>query len=255
MKAIIIDDEVPAQRWLKKQLDVLRPDIRIEATLGSVEEAVAWFRRHGDAGVDVVFADIRLGDGTTFDVADMVPIDVPVIFTTAYDEYAMRAFTLNSVDYLLKPVHTDDLARALAKLESMRAVLARDTSAILADVRRMMDHRTPYRERYCVEVGDQLVTIPVRDIAFVYSEFKITHMVTHAGRRHVLPSTLDEVDHELEPNSFIRVSRKYIVSIDSIVMATMLDNGILRLQLRPDAPHDVTVSRERVPNFKRWFGR
>jgi DNA-binding LytR/AlgR family response regulator len=253
---VIIEDERPAQRWLHSRIAEVRPDATIVATLASVEESVDWFNNHANDSIDVILADIRLGDGTTFDISEAVPLRWPVVFTTSYDEYAIQAFTLNSIDYLLKPIQTADLARALEKYQALKAIFGGvDTSSILAEVRKLVEPKDVFRERLLVEAGDQLVSIAVTDIAFAYSENKLTHVVTVTGRRHIVDETLDQLEHSFDPRRFFRVNRKYIVRFDAIQSSAALFNGTLRLHVKPSAPHDVTVSRERVSGFKRWLDR
>lgn len=247
MRYIIIEDERFAYEELKRMMRNLRPDYELAGWAQSIEQAVLLLRQDG---TDLVLADIQLSDGMCFDAFERCPVHTPVIFTTAYDEFALKAFRLNSVDYLLKPVEEADLSDALDKLELNR--LVRPTSErygkFVADY---MRHTC--KNRFLIRTGDDFRYVATPDVACFYSEDKCTMLLTGAGRSFVVDYTLDQLEQMLDRGLFFRAARHCIVNVKSVKKVSRYFGGRLRLTLVPECPHEVTVSRGRAADFLRWL--
>jgi len=251
MRAIIIEDEKPAARLLHRKL--LRLGVEAEVLLHSVQEAVTWFQSHPHP--DLIFLDIQLSDGLSFEIFEQVDIKSAVIFTTAYDAYALRAFKLNSVDYLLKPIDEEELAMAVDKYKKRIEQL----QAPVFDVQMIRQlfaqpNEKVYKKRFSVKVGEHIKIIPTEEIELFYSEHKGTYLHTFEGRSYVLDYTLEILEKELEPQKFFRVSRKCIVSLHAIKDIVVYSNSRLKITLKTYKDDEVIVSRERVQAFKTWLG-
>lgn len=246
----IIEDEPLAYKELRRMIESLRPDYALVGWAASVEQAVVAL---GQVSADLVFADIKLQDGDSFEIFDHAAANVPLIFTTAYDDYALRAFRLNSVDYLLKPIEPEHLERALDKYE--RRLCLTPASDTYAALRREMAgawHKT----RLMVQHGDAYEFVPTREAACFYSEDKCTLVHTFAGRRHILSYSLDDVERMLDAAQFFRVSRSLIINIDSVKRITKYFSGRLQLHLVPaldKCPLEPYVSRSRATAFLKWI--
>ncbi len=247
MKALIIEDELIARAQLLRLLKEGFPEIEVVRTIGSVTEAVNYLA--SKPSPDIIFMDVELSDGNCFEIFRRVNILSPVIMTTAYDSYAIKAFEAGSVDYLLKPIDPDALLRAVNRCKS-RAALP-DISAILSYLR--ASDRPQYKERSTVRVGDRIVPVSAGEIAFFYSEDKANYLMTLEGEKYVIDSTLDTLEKEVNPKQFFRISRSCIVSISAIKNASRSDNGRLLLYTSPKAPFDLSVSRSRVEDFLQWL--
>lgn len=251
MNIVIIEDEGLAARRLEKMIGEVDPEIGILARLESVEEAVKWFR--ANACPDLIFLDIHLEDGLGFSIFEQVRVKAPIIFTTAFDEYAIKAFKLRSIDYLLKPITQDDLAAALQKYRDWAA-----PAVPQVDIRSLMDLiRQPkaYRNRFSVSFGDRIKAVPVEEVAYFYSSEGITFLVCRDRHEYTLDSSLDNLEHELDPLRFFRVNRQYLVSVGSVLQAHVYPKSRLKLELLPPASQEVFVSIDRVVGFKRWLDR
>lgn len=251
MHALIIEDEKPAARLLQRKL--LRLGIEAETLLHSVQESVQWFKNNPHP--DVIFLDIQLSDGLSFEIFEQVQINSAVIFTTAYDEYALRAFKLNSIDYLLKPIDEEDLEHAVNKYKQGRA----QTQTPVFDVHTIRQlfaqpNEVVYKNRFSVKVGEHIKIIPTEEVELFYSEHKGTYIHTFEGRSYVLDYTLEILEKELDPQKFFRVSRKFIISLNAIKDIVVYSNSRLKLTLKTYKEDEVIVSRERVQAFKTWLG-
>ena len=251
MDIIIIEDEKPAARLLQRKLQKL--DVEARVMLHSVEEAIAWFKanRHPD----LIFLDIQLSDGLSFEIFDAVDISSAVIFTTAYDEYALRAFKLNSIDYLLKPIDEDDLDTAVAKYKTHHSK-PQNIPIDFEEIRRMLLNpaEKTYKKRFTIKMGQHLKMINIEDAECFYSENKGTYMHTLDNRDYLLDCTLEQLETELDPKDFYRVSRKFIVSIKAIKDIVVYTNSRLKVVLPTYKEDEVIVSRERVSDFREWLG-
>lgn len=244
---IVIEDERFAFDELKRMMQKLRPDYVLAGWAQGVEQAVLLLEQ---TGLDLIITDIRLADGLCFDVFDRVPTSAPVIFTTAYDEYALSAFKLNSVDYLLKPIDEADLQRALSKFE--RNGLVRAGSQQYAQVERSYMSRT-LKSRFLIRVGDTFRYVPTADVAFFYSVDKTTYIGTLDGKNHIIDYSLDSLEAVLDPRIFFRVSRGCIANIKTISRVSKFFGGRLNVCFKPECPVKVTVSRNRATDFLRWM--
>lgn len=245
MKILLIEDELPAARQLTKLLHTHQPGCTILDTLDSVESAVKWLQTL--PAPDLVFMDIQIADGLSFDIFRQVDVTAPVIFTTAFDQYAVQAFKVNAIDYLLKPVDPEELQKALDR------VRRRNTPADLQALARFFQ-KEPYKDRFLVKTGQSMTFITVGEIAFFRSSDGLTQAITFNGKKHFVDHTLDELDRLVDPRHFFRVSRAVMLRADTIRKIHPHLNGRLKIETEPAAPEDVFVSRERAGEFKAWLG-
>lgn len=248
MKILIIEDELPAARQLTKLLLAHNPDFQILDTLDSVESAVRWFRTF--PAPDLVLMDIQIADGLSFDIFRQVEVNAPVVFTTAFDQYAIQAFKVNAIDYLLKPVDPEELGRVLEKVANQKTKPAAFDIGALAQFLK----KDQYKDRFLVKTGQQMTFITATDIAFFRSADGLTQAFTFAGKKYFVENTLEELDRLLDPRDFFRVSRNMMLRVNAIQKIHPHLNGRLKLDIQPGVPEDVFVSRERVGEFKAWLG-
>ena len=250
MKVIIIEDEKPSARRLQRMLAKL--DVSAETMLHSVEESIAWFQKKEHP--DLIFLDIQLSDGLSFEIFETVEIKSAVIFTTAYDEYALQAFKLNSIDYLLKPIDEDDLVKAVSKYKE-RVPNKQSVTLDFNDIKKLLVNpiEREYKKRFSVKVGQHLKLINIDDIECFYSENKGTYLYTTEGRNYLLDTTLEQLENELEPQCFFRINRKFFVNIHAIKDMVSYTNSRLQIKLNTYKEQDVIVARERVKDFKMWL--
>lgn len=251
MNIIIIEDEKPAARLLERKIQKL--GYSITTLLHSVEESLLWFQNNSHP--DLIFLDIQLSDGLSFEIFEKIDIKSAVIFTTAYDEYALRAFKLNSIDYLLKPIDEEELATAISKFANqfqVNSVSNLDFEAI----KRMLVNpiSKEYRKRFSVKIGQQIKVIDIAEIECLYSENKGTYIHTSDNRDYLIDSSLEVVEAELNPNDFFRISRKYIIPLQSVKEIQVYSNSRLKISLPTYKVDEVIVARERVSDFKGWLG-
>ena len=255
MKTIIIEDEKPAARLLQRKLEKL--DIEVGVMLHSVEEALDWFSKNEHP--DLIFLDIQLSDGLSFEIFEKVEIKSAVIFTTAYDEYALRAFKLNSIDYLLKPIDEDDLEIAVAKFKSLMPKQELQTQSLGIDfeqIKKMLTNpfEKNYKKRFTVKIGQHLKVISIDEIECFFSENKGTYIHTFDNRNYLIECTLELLEQELDPGDFFRISRKFIIPLKAIKEIVVYSNSRLKVILPSFKEEDVIVSREKVSDFKTWIG-
>lgn len=250
MNAIIIEDEKPSARRLQRMLSTL--NINAKTMLHSVEESIAWFQNNPHP--EVIFLDIQLSDGLSFEIFEAVDIKSAVIFTTAYDEYALQAFKLNSIDYLLKPIDEDELQKAVEQYTS-QSLQNQAVTLDFNDIKKLLVNpiEREYKKRFSVKVGQHIKLINVEDIECIYSENKGTYAFTQQGRNYLLDLTLDQLEDELEPHMFFRVSRKFYVNINAIKDIISYTNSRLQIKLNSFNEQEVIVARERVKDFKNWL--
>jgi DNA-binding LytR/AlgR family response regulator len=250
MNVIIIEDEKPSARRLQRMLKALGLDA--ETMLHSVEESLEWFQNNPHP--DIIFLDIQLSDGLSFEIFESIEIQSAVIFTTAYDEYALQAFKLNSIDYLLKPIDEDELKKAVQQYTKQKS----QSQAVTLDfneIKKLLVNpiEREYKKRFSVKVGQHIKLINVDDIECIYSENKGTYAFTTDGRNYLLDMTLDQLEDELEPHTFFRVSRKFYVNINAIKDIISYTNSRLQIKLNRFKDLDIIVARERVKDFKNWL--
>lgn len=262
MRIIIIEDEGLAAEGLSISLKKVDKSIDIIAILDSVKTAVAWFQNN--PAPDLAFFDIQLADGVSFEIFEKTAVKCPVIFTTAYDEYALRAFKVNSIDYLLKPVSVSDLSNAFEKWQLLKAPVTTTPPQYFDDtaMRQMMQMMTQrmsapqYKTRFMVKIGEHLQALAVEDIDYFYGENKTVWLRHHNGRKYVIDYTLEQLEDMLEPVRYFRINRKYITSIESITKVTAYTNSRLKIQIKePPDKEDILISREKVEIFKHWLGK
>lgn len=251
MNVIIIEDEKPAARLLQRKLQKL--NIEAQTMLHSVEESLEWFGNNPHP--ELIFLDIQLSDGLSFEIFENIPIKSAIIFTTAYDEYALRAFKLNSIDYLLKPIDEDDLEAAVNKYKNLQPQ-SQNLSLDFDQIRQMLTNPSEksYKKRFTVKMGQHLKMINIEDAECFYSENKGTYIHTVDGRDYLLENTLEQLENELDPAKFYRVSRKFIISINAIKDIVVYTNSRLKIILPTYNEDEVIVSRERVNDFRNWLG-
>jgi DNA-binding LytR/AlgR family response regulator len=250
MKVIIIEDEKPSARRLQRML--LKLGVEAEVMMHSVEASINWFQNNEHP--DLIFLDIQLSDGLSFEIFEAIDIKSAVIFTTAYDEYALQAFKLNSIDYLLKPIDEDELGNAVKQYQEL---LPKKQSVTLDfnDIKKLLVNpiEREYKKRFSVKVGQHLKLINIDEIECFYSENKGTYLYTSEGRNYLLDTTLENLEDELEPHTFFRINRKFFVSINAIKDMVSYTNSRLQIKLRSYNEQDVIVARERVKAFKEWL--
>jgi DNA-binding LytR/AlgR family response regulator len=251
---LIVEDEIPAQITLKKLIDRCCPNSQIVMTLTSVKSTIKWLEENPD-GADVIFMDVELSDGICFEIFDKVNISAHVIITTAYDNYALNAFKVNSVDYLLKPIGEEELKRGWNRcLERLEMRTSPDIERFMEMVSSVgIVKNKEYKKRFTVKAGEKIVIIPTEEIAYCYSEDKSTYAVSKSGTRRLLDYSLDMMQEMLNPRHFFRISRSYIVSINAIENISKHLGTRLKLQLRPHTESEVIVSRSRTSDFMEWL--
>ena len=253
MNVLIIEDEPQAAQRLEKLIGKIAPDARLLGKLDSIKNSVVWLSRN--PAPDLIFMDIQLADGKSFQIFEQCTVQSPVIFTTAYDEYALKAFKVNSIDYILKPVDEDELRAAIEKYKSL-TMSKTPPGQMLESINQAMQMLTKkFKERFVMKVGEHLKSIETLEILFFISLEKATFAQTRDGRKHILDFTLDQLETMLDPSRFFRISRKYIVATDAIQDMISYTNSRLRLVLRTSDDNDVIVARERVQDFKEWLDR
>jgi len=244
MNAIIIEDEYLAAAELERLLGEVAPEITILTKLDSVSESVKWLKKNK---VDVIFMDIHLGDGQSFDIFGQVEITVPVIFITAYDEYALKAFKYQGIDYILKPFDKEELQQALNKLELLSPVNAPFPVASL----------TVYQERFLVTVGTKMKSVTVENVAYFMADGKYLVLFTRDGQNYILDQTISGIETKLNPTQFFKINRKFIISYASIKEMVKYSNSRIKIILVPAPPSGIEaiVSSERIQEFKRWLNQ
>lgn len=251
MNVIIIEDEKPSARRLSRMLAEI--NIEAQAMLHSVTEAVDWFQNNEHP--DLILLDIQLSDGLSFEIFDQVEVKSAIIFTTAYDEYALKAFKLNSIDYLLKPIDHDELESAIGQFkqnQSKPQSLQVDLDQIKKLLVNPLDKN--YKERFTVKIGQHIKMIPTETIECFFSENKGTYIFTSDNRDYLIDTTLEHLETMLDPTQFFRVSRKFYVNINAIKDIISYTNSRLQLKLNTFSDNEIIVSREKVRDFKKWIG-
>jgi DNA-binding LytR/AlgR family response regulator len=249
IQVLIIEDEAPAFRRLDNLLREHENDFDVLEVIDSVEDSVKWLRNHKCP--DLIFSDIQLADGLSFEIFEKVGIDCPIIFTTAYDEYMLNAFRTNGIDYLLKPIAPEDLARSIQKFKSLGGNSVDPKLENLIDD--LKNPKPKYRSRFLVRLGDKLIPSKVEDIAYFKSTEGATEMVRKSGKAYIVDQPLDELEKQLDPNAFFRLNRQFLASNDSIGILHRYFNGKLKVELVPDPETEVLVSREKAAKFKSWL--
>ncbi|WP_422091510.1 LytR/AlgR family response regulator transcription factor [Tenacibaculum ovolyticum] len=250
MNVIIIEDEKPAARRLSRML--LGLNIEVQTMLHSVEESINWFQDNKHP--DLIFLDIQLSDGLSFEIFEEIEVKSAIIFTTAYDEYALKAFKLNSIDYLLKPLDEDELKVAVDKFKENQ-IKQSDVQVNIDDIRKLLINPVDrkFKKRFTIKVGQHIKIIHVDEIECFYSENKSTYIHTNANRNHLIDNSLEHWQEQLNPEHFFRVNRTFIVHINAIKDIIAYTNSRLKIILHTYIETEIIVSRERVKEFKNWI--
>lgn len=250
MKALIIEDEILASKHLRQVLDEVG-DFTVKEVLESIRETVKWFGKNPQP--DIVFMDIHLSDGSAFEIFKQTEITCPIVFTTANDEYALRAFKVNSVDYLLKPIEVNDVQDALKKLRGLSSTESMQTA--INKLITTLNKVSRYKSHFLIPVkGDKLLPLQTRDLACFYVDSGIIKTSTHEGRTYNIDFTLDELTELLDPELFFRANRQYIISRKAIKDIDLWFNSRLSVNLNVAIPEKIIISRGRIPEFRNWFG-
>lgn len=259
MKILIVEDEDLAVKKLKKTLSSIDETATVVGETDSIKTTVAWLEEH--PAPDLILMDIELSDGQSFEIFNHAAVKSPVIFITSYDEYALKAFKVNSVDYLLKPVQKEDLETALGKYRELKKIYTDTTPSpqiniedIVKELQQKL-HTKEYRKRFLVKHGQKLVSIEVDDIAYFFSDGRLNFFKTYDNRKFVVDYTMDELNDMLDPGKYFRISRSFYISVNSVAQIHDYFGNRLMLQLKPESEKEVIVSREKVTEFKNFLGK
>lgn len=243
MKVVIIEDEKPAARLLKRKVESL--NCKVIAVLSSVNESIEWFLTNEHP--DLVLVDIQLSDGLSFEIFEQLTINSSIIFTTAYDEYALKAFKLNSIDYLLKPIDENELKAALEKFTSLQTPFSQQNLHAV--------YNKEYKKRFVVKTGNIIKIIDSNDIECFYSAFKSSFLTTTEGRSFLLDDSLENIEKDVNPDLFFRVNRQFLIALTAIKEISIYSNSRLKIILNNYKDEEIIVSRERVQAFKHWISK
>lgn len=252
MNAVIVEDEFAAAQNLERLIKAIDPSFHIVTVLQNVDESIEWFSMNPLP--DVVFMDIHLGDGDSFSIFKAIEIACPIIFTTAYDQYALKAFEVNSIDYLLKPISKDSLKKALDKLNNYPP--SKNPTEMISELMKSIHQVSkPHKKSFLIPVKDKLIPVPSDDIAYVYSQQKKAVIYCFNKREYMIDSSLDDFLKQVDPDSFFRANRQFIVAHHAVTDLTMWFDGKLSVNLSVDTPERIIVSRARTAEFKKWYMR
>ncbi len=250
MNILIIEDEEPAVQRLKKILLEVEPESKILDVLVSVRSAIEWFKTH--AAPDIILLDINLADGSSFEIFSVINVESPIIFITAFDEFAIQAFKLNSVEYLLKPVKKEELVAAINKYKKLHS-----SNSSMPDLKMLIDtiqkKQEPFKKRFLIRYGEHIKAIDTEQVAYFYTEEKINFLKTKDDHTYPVEYNLDKLETMLDPDRFFRINRQFIISIDSIVEMFSFSKSRVKVNLKPAIKMDTVVSTERSPHFKEWL--
>lgn len=254
MKVLIVEDEKVASDRLKALIRKHDTSIEVLHVLDSVKSAAQWLM--DNPSPDLLFFDIQLGDGLSFEIFDIVAVKAPVIFTTAYDEYAIKAFKVNSIDYLLKPLDFNDVQNAIQKFRALhQREMQSNLMPVLEQLRQQVSQSAPqYKNRFIIKIGDHLKSVSVQEIIYIFSKDKATYMVTAEGKKYLMDQPLEKLEKLLDPVNFFRINRQYIISLSCIKDIISYSNSRFKILIKDCDDNDVLVSRSSVQEFKEWLG-
>ena len=258
MNILIVEDEDLAVKKLKKTLSSVAEEAVVVGETDSIKSTVSWLE--SNTAPDLILMDIELADGQSFEIFNHAEVKSPVIFITSYDEYALKAFKVNSIDYLLKPVQKEDLQVALDKYRQLKAAYQKEEApavsieALVKELQQKIQTQD-YRKRFLVKLGQKLVSIEVDDIAYFFSDGRLNFFKTYDNRKFVVDYTMDELNEMLDPQNFFRISRSFFISVKSVGQIHDYFGNRLLLDLKPDTDKEAIVSREKVTEFKNWLGK
>jgi len=249
MKVLIIEDEKIAADRLEEMLQEVNDSIEVVAKLGSIKESVKWLVANT---ADLIFLDIQLSDGISFSIFEQVTVDTPIIFTTAYEQYAIKAFQVNSIAYLLKPITRKDLKESLKKFKQLRSAFSIDFESLLEQIQ---GKESAFKKRFLIQIGEKIKKIEAMEVAYFYAFDKGVYLKTFHNNIYPVDFSLDKLQQMLSSSAFFRINRKYLVNIDSISTMTAYSRGRIKLELKPPAEDefDTIVSIERSSDFKKWL--
>ncbi len=250
MKVLIIEDEIPAFKRLTQLINEIEPSWQIIDQLDEVTTAVKWLETN--PAPDLIFMDVQLADGFSFDIFQQVEVKSPVIFATAFDQYAIDAFRVNGLDYILKPIQKEILVKSIERFKVLQVPDSINMSK-LSEIFNVTNKR--YKERFLIKSGDELNFIKVSEIAYFLSEASYSFIVTKSGNRYIVDQTINQIESKIDPELFFRINRKQIISLDAIAKISAYFNNRLKLDLAPVENSDVIVSRSRVKEFKEWLNQ
>jgi DNA-binding LytR/AlgR family response regulator len=252
IKVVIIEDELPAANRLGKMLEQADSEINIVKRLDSIESTVQYLEKADQA--DLIFMDIQLADGLSFSIFEQIKINIPVIFTTAFDQYTLKAFKVNSIDYLLKPIDEAELKKAIGKYKQLYYKKEIGFSERIQELLQQIN-TARYKERLLIKKGQQLSYLKTSSLAYCYADGKLCYAVDFDGNKHLVEHTLAHLEEQLMPDKFFRINRHLLVNIDAVSKVHTWLGSRLKLELRPGTTADTVVSRERVNGFKEWLGQ
>ena len=250
MRILIIEDEMPAANRMIRLLQQLFPAGEFLERLDTVSRAVRWFGENSPP--DLIFCDIQLADGISFEIFEKVKVTAPVIFTTAFDQYAIKAFQVNAIDYLLKPIDPAELEKAVDKFKSRQLKPALDIDVLRG---LLQLEKKAFKSRFLVRFGEKIQSIAMEEVAFFFSEERVTFLQTKEGKKYVLDATLEQVESQIDPEVFFRINRKYLCRVDAVDEVLTYSNSRLKVKLKNCPDHDILISREKVGDFKDWLDR
>lgn len=254
MKVVIIEDEPNAQKELKRLLNNSPFDIDVQLCIDSVEEAIEWIETNKSA--DLMFFDIQLSDGLSFEIFENAKVECPVVFTTAFDEYAIKAFKVNSIDYLLKPVKQEELNAALEKFESLNKKQNTHSGLHIEQIQELLQLNKPrYKTRFLCRIGDQITYVNIDEIAYFKAEDNEVLLITNNNQQYFINHSLDQLNDFLNPDHFYRINRAYFVHLASIKKISKYFNSRLLLKLYPETEGEVLISRAKVSDFLNWIDK
>jgi DNA-binding LytR/AlgR family response regulator len=252
MNILIIEDEEPSAARLKKLLKEIDPAVNVLETIVSIKSALSWFSQHDMP--DLILLDIHLADGQSFEIFKQVNITSPVIFITAYDEFAIRAFKVNSLDYLLKPIKKEELENALKKFHTLYTSKSRTTADFNKLLETLKEQKTEFKKRFVIRYGDHIKTVNIEDVAYFFTQEKINFLRTHDNKTYPIDFNLDKLETVLDSQIFFRINRQFIISIHAIDQMFAFSKSRVKVKLKPPTDEDTIVSTERSSDFKEWLG-
>lgn len=249
MNVLIVEDESLAAEKLEHMLTAINPSIKVLAKTGSIKETAQWLMQHTP---DLIFLDIQLSDGISFSIFDQIAVNTPVIFTTAYDQYAVKAFQLNSIAYLLKPIRQSDLADSLRKYHSLKSAFSIDFEGLLTSIQ---GKDQVFKKRFLIQIGDKIKKVDITEVAYFFALEKGVYLRTTQGNTYPVEFTLDKLESIINPATFFRINRKYIVHLNAIKNMVAWSRSRVKLELNPKADDDMEtiVSIDRAMEFKKWL--
>jgi DNA-binding LytR/AlgR family response regulator len=252
MKILIVEDEELAVKKLQKTLTIVDATAEVVGTTDSIQSTVHWL--HKNPPPDLILMDIELADGQSFEIFNLAKVNSPVIFTTSYDEFALKAFKVNSVDYLLKPIQKEELEAALIKFNKLKTNVDLNIDSLVKELQQKLQPKE-YRKRFLVKLGQKLISVDIGEIAYFYSDGRLNFFKTTDNKKFVVDYTMDELEEMLDPIHYFRISRSFYVSVNSIVKIEDYFGNRLVLGLKPEVEKEALVSREKVAEFKKWMGK